>query len=106
MSTSSSRTSASSVERLVGFSAWPMRDLLVAEARQSPVTGGPPPCSAAALQLQRAHPMRLGERPRVGVAELDDIAQHLVERAGVALLLARQPAGQTLQFAKQRLELG
>src|SRR5581483_4082528 len=106
MSTSSSRTSASSVERLVGLSAWSMRDLLVAEARQPPVAGGPPPSNAAALQLQRAHPMRLGERPSVGVAELDDVAEYLVERTGVALLLARRPAGQTLQLGEQRLELG
>src|SRR5581483_11954267 len=106
MSTSSSRTSASTADRVVGFSPWSMRNLLLAGARRPMVPGGPPPCIAAGLQLQRAHPVRLGERPGVRVAELDDVAEHLVERARVALLLARRPAGQALQLREQRLELG
>jgi len=45
----------------------------------------------------------LGERSGVGVAEVRDVAQDLVDRAGIALPLAGRPAGETFQLRQQRL---
>jgi hypothetical protein len=58
-----------------------------------------------ALQFKRAHAVGLGQRSGVGVAELDDVAEHLIDRARVALPLTCWSAGETFQFDQQRLQL-
>ena len=58
------------------------------------------------LELEGAHAGRLGQRPGIGVGQGDDVAEHLVDGAGIAFaLLAGGRAGKLLQFAHQRLEL-
>ncbi|HEU4799703.1 MAG TPA: hypothetical protein VFS94_03645, partial [Gemmatimonadales bacterium] len=59
----------------------------------------------AVAQLERTHPVRLGQRPGIGVTEVDDVAEHLIERAGIPLLLAGRLADEVFQFGDQRLEL-
>src|SRR6266542_1553348 len=98
MSTSSSRTSASSPEwdverrvsvwviRITSFT-WPYGEIRD-ETRRAGWSDGPRFAGAwvrgcvgrtvwAALELERAHAVRFGERPRVGVAKRDDVAEHL-----------------------------
>ena len=55
-------------------------------------------------QLERAHPVWLAQCPRVGVAALDDVAEHLVERAGVAPASRGGPAGEPLELGDQLLQ--
>ncbi len=58
--------------------------------------------SGAALHLEGAHAVRLGQRPRVGVAKFHDVAEHLVDRAPVALALTDRLADKVLQLGQQR----
>src|SRR5688500_4408522 len=56
------------------------------------------------LDLERGEALRR-ERARVVVGERDDVAEHLVDRLGIALLLAHRCAGQSLELGDQRLQI-
>src|SRR5581483_9635817 len=64
---------------------------------------GPRSLVRPGLQLERAHAMRLGEGAGVGIAKSNDVAEHLVDRAGVPRALPRRTAGQVLQLGQERL---
>ncbi len=57
------------------------------------------------LQLERAHAAGFRQRSGIGVAALDDVAEHLVNGSSITLSLAGGTARQALQLADQRLQL-
>src|SRR5437660_1560003 len=59
---------------------------------------GPFSSSAAGLEFQRFHAVGLSQGAGVGVADADDVSQHLVDGPGIALPLCDGPAGQALEF--------